>query len=589
MASGTINLTSAKSWRGQIYWESEINIAGNYSNVYVKATMWKTDGYLTSSNSYTSGDIEINGRSYELTGYQQFKTEVTIFEDTVKVDHDADGTKSFTISLTCYGQAGTSLSGVTLSGSDTAVMDTIPRTSAFAATDAAIGSVSTITITRATSALHHRIKVQFGGLTGYVTNSGGFSSSASTITGTSVGFTIPDNFYYEIPDETNGTCTLTLYTLSNGTIIGDAVTKEIQITTISTRCNPTLTITMTHDNADTAALTGSNTAYIRSYSDAKCEVAATGRYGATIKSVWTDAEYTKNDDGTYTINPVESDTITFYAKDSRGYTGSTEVSITLVPYIVLTNNSVGGRPNPTDGSAFLQINGDYFADSFGAVDNTIEISYSIVYPDGTESETQTVTPTITGNSYSARIDFTGFDYTKVYYANVTVKDKLLTVYKYVTIKQGIPVFDWGKYDFQFHVPVFINGNMVDAAEVLFASSELYGDSGDIELSQDVGNFEYIEVFYNDDNGRGCDSVRIYNPEGKQFCPIAIEPNGSSAMYLRHSGYTISGTTITYAENGGYVYFNGSTWTTYTGNYIRIARVVGHNRTAAAPLAVMNTS
>lgn len=589
MARGTIDLTSAKSWRGQIYWESEINIAGNYSDVYVKATMWKTDGYLTSSNSYTSGDIEINGRSYELTGYQQFKTEVTIFEDTIRVDHDADGTKSFTISLTCYGQAGTLLSGVTLSGSDTAVMDTIPRTSDFAATDAAIGSVSTITITRATSTLHHRIKVQFGGLTGYVTNSGGFSLTPSTITGTSVGFTIPDNFYYEIPDKTNGTCTLTLYTLSNRIIIGDAVTKEIRITTISSRCNPTLTITMTHDNADTAALTGSNAAYIRGYSDAKCSVAATGRYGATIKSVWTDAEYTKNDDGTYTINPVESDTITFYAKDSRGYTGSTSVSITLVPYIVLTNNSVGGRDNPTDGSAFLQIKGDYFDDNFGAADNTIEISYSIVYPDGTQSATQTVTPTINDNSYSARIDFTGFDYTKVYYAHVTVKDKLLEVYKYVTIKQGIPVFDWGKSDFQFHVPVFINGNMIDAAEVLFQSANIYGESGDVELSQDVSNFEYIEVFFNDNNGHGCDSVRICNPDGKQFCPVAVEPNGGSAMYLRRSGYTISGTTITYEGNGGYVYFDGATWTTHTGNCIRISRVVGHIRTTAAPLAVMNTN
>ena len=61
------------------------------------------------------------------------------------------------------------------------------------------------------------------------------------------------------------------------------------------------------------------------------------------------------------------------------------------------------------------------------------------------------------------------------------------------------------------------------------------------------------------------------------------------MYLRRSGYTISGTTITYAGNGGYAYFNGSTWTTYTGNFIRISRVVGHNRTTVAPLDVMNTS
>ena len=59
MASGTISLDSSKAWEGQIYWSSEINIAGNYSDVYIRATMWKTDGHLTSSNSYTSGTITI--------------------------------------------------------------------------------------------------------------------------------------------------------------------------------------------------------------------------------------------------------------------------------------------------------------------------------------------------------------------------------------------------------------------------------------------------------------------------------------------------------------------------------------------------
>lgn len=583
MASGSIDLYSTKAWEGEIYWESTINIAGNYSDVYVKATMWKTDGYLTSSNSYTSGNITIDGDNYSLIGYQEFKNEVTIFEDTVRIYHDADGTKSFTISLSCKGQASTSLSGVTLSGSGTATMDTIPRTSTFAATDAAIGSVSTITITREASTLYHRIKVQFGTLTGYVTNSGGFSKSASTITGTSVGFTIPNDFYYEIPDGTKGTCTLTLYTLSNGTVVGDAVTKTIQITTISSRCNPTLTITMTHDNADTAALTGSNTAYIRGYSDAKCEVAATGRYGATIKSVWTDAEYTKNDDGTYTINPVESDKITFYAKDSRGYTGSTSVSITLVPYIVLTNNSVGGRDNPTDGSAFLQIKGDYFADNFGAADNTLEISYSIVYPDGTQSATQTVTPAITDNSYSARIDFTGFDYTKVYYAHVTVKDKLMEVYKYVTIKQGIPVFDWGKNDFQFHVPVYVMGERLDPGIVIFQRDVLNFDNP-LELSMDVSNFDYIEVFYSMDNFNFQDSVKVYNPSGRYFTLNSMYPDTSNdILWLVSVGMRATGTSLN-RENGIRVDLSsGGVSSFQESSYLVVHKVVGYGGVAVSAL------
>lgn len=589
MASGSISLSSSKAWRGRIDWNSSIDIANNCSQVYVYACMWKTDGYLTSSNSYTSGTITINGSSYSLIGYQEFKNEVCIFEDTFTIYHNSDGSKSFTISLSCKGQANTSLSGVTLSGSDTATMDLIPRTSSFAATDAAIGSVSTITIYRESPNLYHRVKVEFGSVSGYVTNSGGFSTSAATITGTSVAFTIPDDFYYAIPNAKQGTCKLSLYTLSSGSVIGDVVTTEIAITTVSSRCNPELTLNVSHDNSDTASLTGSNSAFIRGYSDANCSVSATARFGATITKIWANDAFTNNGNGSYTIAPINSDTITFYAQDSRGYTGSVSVSVSLVPYIVLTNNAVGGRPKPTDGSAFIQFKGDYFAGSFGAVNNTLSVQYYIEYPDGSVSNVTTVTPTISNNTYSAYVELGGFDYTKVYGVHVTVRDKLREVYKYAVIKQGIPVFDWGRDDFQFNVPVYIQGQIVDAPQVLFTSSDTYGDSGDITLSQDVSNFEYIEVFFNDNNGRGCNSVRIYDPEGKQFCPVAVEPNGGSTMYFRRSGYTISGTTITYAGNGGYVYFNGSTWTAYTGNFIRISRVVGHNRTTVAPLAVMNTS
>ena len=459
--SGSIKLTSSKAWRGKISWSATQNIAGNYSDVYVYASMWKTDGHLTSSNSYTSGTITIDGDSHSLIGYQEFENEVCIFEDTIRVYHEADGSKSFTISLSCKGQAGTSLSGYTLSGSGTVTLDQIPRTSSFAATDAAIGSVSIITITREASTLYHRIKVQFGTLTGYVTNSGGFSSSASTITGTSVGFTIPNDFYYEIPNGTKGTCTLTLYTLSGSEVIGDPVTTTIKITTVESRCNPTLTISITHDNADTAELTGSNTAYIRGYSDAKCTVKATGRFGATISKIWTNGEYTDNKDGTYTVSPVNSETVVFYAKDSRGYTGRVSTNVTLVPYVVLTNSASAGRPNPTDGSAFIQFQGQYFDDSFGAVRNTLSLKYKIEYPDGSlDTSWNTVTPTLSDDSYYAYIYLSGFDYTKAYKVHTLVTDKLLTVEKTVILKQGIPVFDWGSQDFRFHVLVGMDGNRV---------------------------------------------------------------------------------------------------------------------------------
>lgn len=459
--SGSLYLSSSKAWEGRVHWSATQDISGNYSDVYVYAGMWKTDGYLSSSNSPTSGTITINGTSYGLIGYQQFKDEVCIFEDTIRIYHDDDGSKSFSISLTCYGQPGTSLSGYTLSGSGSFDLDQIPRASSFAATDAAIGSVSTITIYRESNNIYHRIKAVFGSVSGYVTNKGEFSYSPDTITGTSVAFTIPPHFYYAIPKAKKGTCTLTLYALSGSEVIGDPVTTTIEITTVESRCNPTLTISLTHDNADTAELTGSNTAYIRGYSDAKCTVKATGRFGATISKIWTNGEYTDNKDGTYTVSPVNSETITFYAQDSRGYTGQVSTQVTLVPYVVLTNSASAGRPNPTDGSAFIQFQGQYFDDSFGAVRNTLSLKYKIEYPDGSlDASWKTVSPTLSDDSYYAYVSLSRFDYTKAYKVHTLVKDRLITVEKTVILKQGIPVFDWGRNDFAFHVPVYMNGNAI---------------------------------------------------------------------------------------------------------------------------------
>lgn len=461
MASDEIALSSGKAWKGKIYWSSEIDIANNCSYLYVYAGMWKTDGYTTSSSSHTSGTITINGSTYDLTGYQEFKDEVCIFEDTITIYHNDDGNKSVSISLSCKGQANTSLSGATLSGSGTAVLDQIPRTSSFKATDAAIGSVSTITIYRASTALKHRIKAEFNGVIGYVTNTGGFQSSAATISGDSVAFTIPNSFYAGIPNATKGTCKLTLYTLSGGTVIGDTVTTTIEITTVSDRCNPTLTMTVTHESNDTAALTGNSNAFIRGYSNAKCTVNATARFSATISKVWCADTYVKNADGTYTVKPVNSDTITFYAQDSRGYTGSVSVKVTLVPYVVLTNGTTAGRPKPTDGSAFIQFQGQYFKGSFGAVNNVLTVKYKIERPDGTiDSSWTSVIPTISDDSYFAYVELSGFEYTKVYKVHTEIADKLITVSKVVAIKQGLPIFDWGKEDVSFHVEVKMDGKRI---------------------------------------------------------------------------------------------------------------------------------
>ena len=45
------------------------------------------------------------------------------------------------------------------------------------------------------------------------------------------------------------------------------------------------------------------------------------------------------------------------------------------------------------------------------------------------------------------------DYLQAHILETEVSDSLMTVQKSVTVRQGIPVFDWGQKDFVFHVPV----------------------------------------------------------------------------------------------------------------------------------------
>ena len=48
---------------------------------------------------------------------------------------------------------------------------------------------------------------------------------------------------------------------------------------------------------------------------------------------------------------------------------------------------------------------------------------------------------------------TEMDYTKTHIVTVFAQDAVQTVYDDVVVKPGIPVFDWGRSDFAFHVPV----------------------------------------------------------------------------------------------------------------------------------------
>ena len=119
-----------------------------------------------------------------------------------------------------------------------------------------------------------------------------------------------------------------------------------------------------------------------------------------------------------------------------------------------------------------------------------------------------------------------------------------------------------------------------------------GNIGTITLSSSAANFAYLEIFYTDNNGRQANSVRVHAPNGKHVTLSCIEPSTSGSeprLYIRSSGWTISGTSMTVGRSDlnednrgvyGQLYPNAngtnSDVKVTINNYIKIFRVVGYN-------------
>lgn len=427
----SVSSTSIENNSKTIYWELR---GKREKSGYVTCGGFKViiDGDTVYSKP-TSHRIDVYNGTVIASGYKT-------------ITHNTDGTRSFAV----YIEGAIYWNAVYHTGSKTYTLDTIPRASSISCTSANIESNPTITINRASSNFTHTIDYKFGSLSGSIV----YKTSATSITG----WVIPADFYAQIPNAKTGEGTLTCTTYNGSTQIGDPQTCKLLVTTDEAKCKPTVSGTVVDDNPATIALTGNNNILVRYCSNAKCTINATTNKGAGSISLKTINNYVIS--GTEsTFNNVETSVFDFYAKDSREYHNSHKVaktSSTFIQYIKLTNDATGQRTDPTSGNATLTLEGNYFSGSFGASSNTITVKYR----QGTSGDYTTVTPNISGNRYSATVSLTELDYTKAFSYEVVVSDRLSTVTKTVTIQKGIPVFDWGEYDFNFNVPVTINGRNI---------------------------------------------------------------------------------------------------------------------------------
>ena len=384
-------------------------------------------------------EVYSGGTYSNITDYQ----DRTFASAAMKIAHNPDGSKSFTIS----GFSGWIYeSGNTYASSQTFTLPTIPRASSVSCSTADIGSNATITISRASSSFTHTLSYTFGSLTGTI---------ATKTSSTSVAWTIPTTFYAQIPNDKSGTGTITCDTYSGSTLIGSKTTP-FTATVNESASKPTLNPTAVDNNNTTIALTGDSSKFIKYYSNASVATGAQARNSATLKSQKITCGAKSISSASGTINAVESGSFTFSATDSRGYPTTQTVNKTLIEYIKLTCSLNAGAPT-TDGVATLKISGNYWDGTFGTVANTLTVQYRYKTQGGSYGDWITVSATKSNNTYNATATISGLDYRTTYVFQARAVDKLATVNTDEQARRTTPIFDWSKNDFNINGDFSVNG------------------------------------------------------------------------------------------------------------------------------------
>lgn len=344
-------------------------------------------------------------------------------------------------------------------------------------------------------------------------------------------------------------------------------------------CNPTLNPTVKDIKEETIALTGDENTFIRYESMAEFAINATASKHATIVSQSVTCGSKTVEGLPYgVIDDVESGTFNFYVTDSRNMGAASAVFKNLVEYIKptckqeLSIDIVG----ETGAAIVLKVSGNYFNGSFGAVDNTLQLQtrYQVGGGDWGEWTDLEGSPTFNGNTYELTANFTDFIYSEAYTFQCRAIDKLNIVQSSQYTIRYMPLFDWSEKDFNFNVPIQMNGETVLRHNEEANNTVLSASGGHIYLRPEGTNSTSGEtIIYPDGSVKFGGEVMLANGA------VVGDPTEAFADYVIESGETSMGTNGTWywhkwasgkAECWGCRNFGNMAVTTTWGNLYRSA-------------------
>ena len=407
--NGSVTTSSYSGRSMTLNWSATQSVANNTSTI-----SWSLVGSGSESGWVRCGGFYVNIGGNVVCNWDT-NTRVQVYPNTVvasgttTLSHNADGTKSFSISV----QAGIYEYTRNCSGSGSFTLNTIARASEVMISNGGVvlGTYCVVGANSASSSFKHTFTYKFGSLSGTI---------ATNVSGTGwlyKEWTPPASFSEQVTNAVEGWGTITCTTYSGSTVVG---TKSVNFYGIvPDSAVPTVsTATVAADNSANSVIKGWGL-WVAGYTKAKITAAASGIYNSTISgfniSGGASASVTGSslDYTTGAINTTGDITFSVTATDSRGRTSEavSTSAVTVYPYSVPKITSFSAQRSSSDDTKVI-VEADW---EFASVDSKNAATATLYYKKasatswttyGTISKNASVTLTATfeeESSYNFRL------------------------------------------------------------------------------------------------------------------------------------------------------------------------------------------
>ena len=331
MASGSFSLNKTLGVSAYIYsrceWSSSTDITNNRSTININVIVGKRTGSNTPTTCNFNTSVTVSGANSPATQtsgpYASVSggQEINVFSKSFTIDHNADGTKSTTISASIGNN-----DIYHANGSANVTLDTIPRTSKPSfPSSGTLGSNLTFNTNRASNNFTHTLIV-CRGTTKYQT----ISNQGATISWTPTLDTYASLITGNPP---SGNFQLICETYNGSNKIGQESSTISLTVPNNSSTKPTASLTV--EEANSVVKSKGINFFVEGLSKLKGTISTTTKYGATIKSYSASifgSSYSTQQFTTNVLPYAGYTTVDVSVKDSRGFTAYASKDIEITSY-----------------------------------------------------------------------------------------------------------------------------------------------------------------------------------------------------------------------------------------------------------------